>query len=690
MLEVNNSMCSIIKKIKNLQKQIVYHEYLYHTLDSPLISDVKYDKLRKTLRNLEKKYSNVISWDFLKRQVGSKLLSKFNRFSHLTPMLSLENVFDNSQLLKFLKFVKKKLSKKSEISFCCELKIDGLALSLLYKNGVLIRALTRGDGYLGEDVTLNVFQIESIPLVLRGNNIPQLLEVRGEVFMLLSDFNKLNISQNNLIKTKFANPRNLAAGSLRQTNYETISNRKLKFICYGSGLIKGFNQFNSHYDRFETFKKWGIPINKKNSLCHNISEIIKFLNIIEEEKNNIDYNIDGIVIKVDSIDYQNKLGNTARSPRWAIAFKFISEEKTTELTKVHFQVGRTGLITPVAQLKPIKFSGAIIKRVSLHNKFEMEKLKICLGDTVLIRRSGDVIPYVVKVMNSSEKSGFKKTRVIFPIKCPICSSLIVHELKKKLSRCTGTDTVCIVQKQKKIYHFFSRRALNVIGIGEKLICSLLKIGCVNNVFDFYKLDINKLSKVKNMGKKSANNIINALLDSKKVILSRFIYGLGIRDVGLTTAKLLSLKFNSLEKIMTLSIDELKSVDNIGDVLSANIFNFMRNKDNKNLINCLINVANFQLKPDNKNYLINKNLFYNKTLVITGFFENYSRSKLELKLEQMGGIISRFVSKKTDIIITGRKPGVKIKKALKLKIPVINEQELISNIEKYDSIKTVSM
>lgn len=672
-------MHSIIKKIKDLQKQVVYHEYLYHTLDAPIISDIRYDRLRQKLCDLEQKYSDVISYSSSKNTVGSKLLSELNRFSHITPMLSLENVFNFSELFKFLRFIKNRLKGEDLLPFCCELKIDGLAVSLLYKNGALIRALTRGDGYIGEDVTLNVFQIDNVPLFLRGHDIPQLLEVRGEVFMFLSDFNKLNLSQNNDSKKIFSNPRNIAAGSLRQTNYKTIANRKLKFVCHGSGLVKGIKQFKSHYHRFKTFEKWGIPINKNISLCSNINEIVDFFNKSEKKRNIIDYNIDGIVIKLDSIEYQKKLGNTARSPRWAIAFKFISEEKITELVNVSFQVGRTGLITPVAQLKPIELSGAIIKKVSLHNKFEMEKLKICIGDTVLVRRSGDVIPYIVRVINSSKKLGFQKMKVVFPMKCPICSSLIANEFRGKRSRCTGTYTVCLSQRKKKIYHFFSKKAINVIGIGDKLICNLLNLGYIKNIPDFYKLNVNKLSKIKNMGKKSAIKIINALINSKTVTLSRFIYGLGIQDVGLTTAKYISAKFNSLKKIMQLNISDLQSVNNIGDVLAKNIFNFMRNKENQNLINCLINVSGIEIQPDNRDFLINKSFLFDKKIAITGSFKDYSRAELELKLEDMGAIISHSISKKTDIIISGENPGIKLRKALKLNIKIIKEKELLKMI-----------
>ncbi|BBI01071.1 DNA ligase [Buchnera aphidicola (Nipponaphis monzeni)] len=666
-------MSNIMLQLKKLQNIMLKHGYLYHTLDSPILSDAKYDYLINKLRYLEDKYLKLKPDYSPTRIIGSNLLPQWNKFSHLTPMLSLENIFSIKELYKFIQTIYCKLYHVKNLSFCCELKIDGLALNLIYENGILIKALTRGDGRLGEDVTINAKVIKNIPLTLKSAEVPRLIEIRGEIFISLSNFKKINNIKNDQCKKNFSNPRNLAAGSLRQTNSQILKKRKLIFLCYGCGVVKGIkNKFFSHYNRFKKLKEWGFLVSKYNTICNNFGEILFFLKKIQKIKSTLNYNIDGIVIKVDSLEYQKKLGNTSQYPKWAASFKFNAKEKITEIINIDFKVGRTGMITPVAELKPIQLSGVTIQNVSLHNKSELEKLNISIGDKVLIRRSGDVIPYVIKVM-STHKISFQNKKINFPDKCPICYSIIKHTFNNKQSKCTG-NIKCLAQTKGFLYHFFSKKAVNVVGIGKQLINKFISNN-ITDVIDIYKLNNNQTFKNKYLGEKSFKKIIQNLKQSKSISLSRFIYALGIPKVGIVISENIATYFNSLKKFIESSQEELLSVKKVGQIIASNILKYKNIKKNITLINLLINEIKFNVYHINPrlNY---KHIFYNKNISITGHLINFSRIQIQQHLINIGAIIKKYISKNTDFLIVGRKPGKKFEKALELKIKIIKEDYLL--------------
>ena len=669
-------MKSIKNQIIELRKKILYHSYLYHTLDSPIISDSQYDILMTELQILEKKDNSLVSNNSPTQRVGFTVRSGVKSFFHLTPMLSLDNVFNIDDYLKFEKKIKNILSSVNRIELCCELKIDGLALNLIYENGKLIKAATRGDGVMGEDVTNNAVKIKSIPLILQDSNIPDLVEVRGEVFIKNSDFIELN---NKAIMKKekiFSNPRNAASGSLRQNNADMVVERKLNFYAYGYNLIKGNDSTNSHYNKLKNLKKWGFPINRHTVLCSNVKEVSAYYQSIQKKRLLLDFNIDGIVIKVNCVYSQKKLGNTSRSPRWAIAFKFKSEQYITRVLHVDFQVGRTGIITPVARLAPIEMSGVIISNVSLHSENEIKRIGLSIGDYVTICRSGDVIPKIINVAKLN--SEVKKKEIVFPKLCPICMYTIIQKKKHGHFYCSGGFN-CVKQCKKALHHFFSKKALNVDGLGVKLIDSLVDAGLVKNPADFFKLRINELTRLDNIGIQSAKNLLNSLNKAKSVVLSRFIYALGIHEVGSVTAVLLSNHFKSLDKIINANISDFLVLEGLGSIISENIFYFFHNKFNIKLIHDLLKELNIFSDGGNKIELGNHNAFlFNKKIVITGVFHEFSRVELIKKIESLGGKIVESISKKVDLIFLGVNPGVKLIQARKLGIEVVENINFLLN------------
>jgi DNA ligase (NAD+) len=464
-------MKSVKKKIDELREKILKYDYFYHSLDQPIISDAEYDYLLNQLYSLELKNKEFITSDSTTQRVGSNLIEKFKKVVHFSPMLSLENTFDINGFLEFENRIKKNFDKSQLINFCCELKIDGIAVSLIYEKGILVRAATRGDGYIGENITDNIKTIKSIPLELKGTSIPRRLEVRGEVFMLKSDFLELNKTLFLDKKKCFSNPRNAAAGSLRQINPKVTAKRKLIFFCHGYGFFEGIECLRSHYQRLIHFSTWGLPINQEMLICKNHVEVFNFYKKIEGKRCFFNFDIDGIVIKIDSVELQKKLGSNNKFPRWAIAFKFPSKEKVTKLRDVKFQVGRTGIITPVAYFDPVCISGVTIKKASLYNKNTIEKLNLHIDDFISICRSGDVIPKIVSVIKKKDFENQKK--IIFPLFCPVCNSRLMENKEDKIIRCHAGLT-CNAQKKKALHHFFSKNALNIPGLGPKIINELIK------------------------------------------------------------------------------------------------------------------------------------------------------------------------------------------------------------------------
>lgn len=669
-------MKSVKNQIIKLRKKILYHSYLYHTLDSPIISDSQYDILMQQLQILEKKDSSLINNNSPTQRVGFTIPSGIKSFSHLTPMLSLDNIFNIDDYLKFENKVKNILSSVNRIELCCELKIDGLALNLIYKKGKLRKAATRGDGMIGEDVTNNAVRIQSIPLILNSSNVPDLLEVRGEVFIKNSDFIELNNKA--IIKKEkiFSNPRNIASGSLRQNNAEIVVKRKLMFCAYGYNLIKGKDSTNSQYNKLKNLKKWGLPINSHTVLCSDVKAVYSYYKFIKKERLLLDFNIDGIVIKVNRIDFQEKLGNTRRSPRWAIAFKFKAEQNITKVLHVDFQVGRTGIITPVARLVPVEISGVTISNVSLHSQKEIKRIGLSIGDYVTICRSGDVIPKIINVVKLN--SGVKKKEIVFPKICSICMYKIIQKKKCGHFYCSGGFN-CILQCKKGLHHFFSKKALNVEGLGVKLIDSLVDAGLVKYPADFFKLQINELIKLDNIGIQSAKNLLDSMNKVKSVFLSKFIYALGIHKVGLATAILLSNHFKSLDKIINANISDFLVLNGLGSIVSENIFYFFHNECNLKLIHNLLEELDISPDSRNKIELENNNIFlFDKKIVITGVFHEFSRVELIKKIESLGGKVVNSISKKVDLIFSGLNPGIKLIQARKLGIKVVENIYSILN------------
>lgn len=573
-------MKSIIKRIKYLKNILNYYSFFYHNMNDPKTSDKEYDNLMQELIKIEKKYPLLVKNNSPTQNVGFIPSNNFGKIKHITPMLSLNNVFNEKDYLEFEKKIKHAF-KSENLSFCCELKLDGLAISLLYKNGLLIRAGTRGNGFIGEDITDNVNKIKSIPKKLYGDNIPAIIEIRGEIFMKKLSFYNLNKKYD---YKKFANPRNAAAGSLLQTNPDITAERNLSFLCYGMGITEKFKNTNSQYQDLKILKNWGIPVCKYTKLYNNKNEILNFYNKYKNERKKIEFDIDGIVVKVDNKNFQKTLGCTKKAPRWSVAFKFPAQEEITKVKDIVFQIGRTGQITPIAYLKEVNINGVKITKATLHNATELERLQVNIGDKVIIRRAGDVIPQIVSVINSHK---LNKKKIFFPKFCPVCKSLVNRNKNNSIAYCTG-GLSCQSQKISFIKHFASKEAMNIKGLGQKIIENLVVNKYVNNYVDLFYLKVDMLIKIDFIGIKLAENIVNSLNMSKKTTLSRFIYALGINKVGLNIAKILSNHFRELEKIMFANFDDLNNIPNIGEKVSNNIIHFMNKKSNVKLINQLIN------------------------------------------------------------------------------------------------------
>lgn len=582
-------MKNIEDYILKLQNKIRRHQYLYHTLNLPDISDEEYDLLMLELKKLENKYKNVFEFNNSpSMSIGFLGLREFGKFDHITPMLSLESVYTVKDFFKFYKKIKCFLKLK-KIFFCSELKIDGLAINLIYKHGSLFRAMTRGDGYIGEDVTNNVRMISSIPNFLLGTNIPSTLEVRGEVFILKSDFLRLNQQAFKLGKNLFSNTRNLAAGFLRQKNCMFEGLKNLMFCCYGLGYCSKNSISDSHFLRLKQLKDWGFPISAYNILYSSSYEIVNFYNCIQKKRKFLDFDIDGIVVKVDSIICQNLLSTTSVAPKWAIACKFLDEIKTTQVVKVLYQIGRTGVITPVAELLPIKISGVCIKRVSLHNFNEIKRLDLHIGDYVAIKRAGAVVPKIVNVILGQRSSIVKK--INFPKYCPECSSILDFcSLNSVQIRCIS-GLKCLSQFKKLLHHFCSKKGFNISGLGPKIIDKLVDLGYVKNLFDLFNLNLVVLARIDNIGDKKAKNIILSIHNSKNICFEKFICSLGIPEVGRVLSKKISNFFSTVSDFMDASKNDFFSISGVGWNIANSLYNFTNSQFNKTLIFNLLKVVN---------------------------------------------------------------------------------------------------
>ncbi|AKE95001.1 NAD-dependent DNA ligase LigA [Cronobacter sakazakii] len=667
-------MESIEEKLTQLRTTLRHHEFLYHVMDAPEVPDAEYDRLMRELRTLEEAHPELVTPDSPTQRVGAAPLTEFSQVRHEVPMLSLDNVFDEASFLAFNKRVQDRLKSTDALVYCCELKLDGLAVSLLYENGLLVRAATRGDGTTGEDITLNVRTIRAIPLKLRGDNIPARLEVRGEVFLPQAGFEKINEEARRTGGKVFANPRNAAAGSLRQLDPRVTAKRPLTFFCYGVGLLEGGELPRSHMERLQQFKAWGLPVSERIRLVKTPEEVLAFYHQVEADRPTLGFDIDGVVIKVDSLELQEQLGFVARAPRWAVAFKFPAQEQMTTVRDVEFQVGRTGAITPVARLEPVQVAGVLVSNATLHNADEIARLGLRIGDKVVIRRAGDVIPQVVNVVLSERP---EETRpVVFPAQCPVCGSDVERVEGEAVTRCTG-GLICGAQRKEALKHFVSRRAMDVDGMGDKIIDQLVEKEYVHTPADLFRLTAGKLTGLDRMGPKSAQNLVNALEKAKETTFARFLYALGIREVGEATAAGLAAHFGTLEALINASIDDLQKVPDVGIVVATHVFNFFEEESNRAVIHDLTEEVGIHWPaPQVVKAEEIDSPFAGKTVVLTGTLSQMSRDDAKARLAALGAKVSGSVSKKTDLLIAGEAAGSKLAKAQELGIEVIDEAEML--------------
>ena len=661
------------QKLTELRTTLRHHEYLYHVMDTPEIPDAEYDRLMRELRELEAQHPELITPDSPTQRVGAAPLASFSQIRHEVPMLSLDNVFDEESFLAFNKRVQDRLKNTDNLTYCCELKLDGLAVSILYENGLLVQAATRGDGTTGEDITSNVRTIRAIPLKLRGDNIPQRLEVRGEVFLPQAGFEKINEEARRTGGKVFANPRNAAAASLRQLDPRITAKRPLTFFCYGVGVLEGGELPASHSARLQQFKSWGLPVSERVKLCHTPEEVLTYYRQVEEDRPKLGFDIDGVVIKVDSLALQEQLGFVARAPRWAVAFKFAAQEQMTFVRDVEFQVGRTGAITPVARLEPVHVAGVLVSNATLHNADEIERLGLRIGDKVVIRRAGDVIPQVVNVVLSERPEETRE--IVFPTHCPVCHSDVERVEGEVVTRCTG-GLICGAQRKEALKHFVSRRALAVDGMGDKINDQRVANEYVHTPADLFQLTPGKLTGLDRMGPKSAQNIVDALEKSKETTFARFLYALGIREVGEATAAGLAAHGGTREAREQAARDDLQKVPDVGIVVATHVRNFFAEESNREVIAQLRKEGVRWPAPVVVNAEEIDSPFAGKTVVLTGSLSQLSRDDAKARLAALGAKVAGSVSKKTDLVIAGEAAGSKLAKAQELGIAVIDEDEML--------------
>ena len=666
------------KKIVRLIKQIEDYNYQYYVLDSPSVPDAEYDRLLRELIQLEQQNPGLISPQSPTQKVGGKLTEGFEPVAHLTPMLSLDNVFSEEEFNAFGNRIGERLSFNPEqIQFVGEPKLDGLAISLVYKNGELIHAATRGDGKMGENVTHNIRTIASIPLKLRSN-FPAELDVRGEVFMPKEVFAQLNKEAIEKDERVFANPRNAAAGSLRQLDPHITAKRKLAVYFYAIGSATEGTLKADHYQRLQQLKEWGLPI------CPEIKRLTGFKNCIEyfesilNKRDDLPYDIDGVVFKVDPIDLQQQLGFVSKAPRWAIAHKFPAQEEMTTLLAVDFQVGRTGAITPVARLTPVFVGGANVSNATLHNMDEIKRLDVRVGDTVIIRRAGDVIPQIVSVVMDRRPADTKIIRT--PTECPVCQSPVEKESDQAIYRCTG-GLICSAQRTRSIIHFASRKALDIEGLGDKLIEMLCEQDLIVKPSDIFRLTKEQVAGLERMGEKSATNVINSIEKSKQTTLAKFLYGLGIREAGENTSMNLANEFLNLENIINADQEQLEAIDDIGPIVASHIVAFFANKENLKVVQELQELG--VTWPKIEKLQENKLPLNGQKWVLTGTLSQMKRNDAKQKLQVLGAKVSGSVSKNTTKVVAGESAGSKLTKANELNIEVIDEQTFVEFLAEFE-------
>lgn len=658
-------------RLLELQRQLQEHAIRYYVHDDPSIPDAEYDRLMQELCAIEAQHPEWITPDSPSQRVGGAPLSAFESVQHDTPMLSLDNAFNLDDLSAFIRRAQERLPHIQNMTWCCEPKLDGLAVSLVYESGVLIRAATRGDGATGENITDNVRTIRAIPLRLQGDDFPDHLEVRGEVFMPKAGFEAMNQAAFKKGKKVFINPRNAAAGSLRQLDSRITARRPLAFYAYGFGQLPTTLNLSTHYDSLMQLKRWGFPVSDQVQQVTNQTAISDYYQRILEKRDSLAYEIDGVVIKVNEFALQERLGFVARAPRWALAYKFPAQEEITQLNEVEFQVGRTGAITPVAKLTPVFVGGVTVSNASLHNADEIARLDVMLGDTVIVRRAGDVIPQIVSVIK--EQRPAQAQAIVFPTACPVCQSPIERLEGEAVARCSG-GFVCAAQRKEALKHFVSRKALDVEGLGDKLIEQLVDKEIVTTPADLFRLTLAQLTVLERMGVKSAQNVLTALEKAKSTTLARFLYALGIREVGEATAFNLAQHFIELSALMKANKEELMEVADVGEVVAQHILHYFAQPQHLSVLEQLqqqgIHWSAPQLAAQQEQALAGK------TIVLTGTLTQLSRQAAKNALQTLGAKVAGSVSAKTDWVIAGEAAGSKLTKAQQLGVEIMSEQQLL--------------
>ncbi len=668
---------SISEQINHLRTLLEQHNYNYYVLDTPSIPDAEYDRLLRELSALETQNPEFLSADSPTQKVGGAALSKFEQVAHQVPMLSLDNAFSEDEFTGFNRRIKERLMSTDELTFCCEPKLDGLAVSIIYRDGVLVQAATRGDGFTGENITQNVKTIRNVPLKLRGD-YPKELEVRGEVFMDSAGFEKLNNEAQKRGEKVFVNPRNAAAGSLRQLDSKITAKRPLMFYAYSTGLVADGSIPEDHFQQLEKLTDWGLPLCPETKLVEGPQAALDYYDDILTRRSELKYEIDGVVIKVNKKALQERLGFVARAPRWAIAYKFPAQEEVTQLLDVEFQVGRTGAITTVARLEPVFVGGVTVSNATLHNGDEIARLGVKVGDTVIIRRAGDVIPQITQVV--LERRPTDARDIVFPSACPICDSHVEKVEGEAVARCTG-GLVCPAQRKQAIKHFASRKALDIDGLGDKIVDQLVDRELIKTPADLFILKQGHFESLERMGPKSAKNLVTALNEAKATTLTKFLYSLGIREAGEATAQNLANHFLTLENIISANVETLTQVSDVGDIVASHVRGFFDEEHNLAVVNALIEQGVHW--PALSAPSEDEQPLAGLTYVLTGTLNTLNRNDAKARLQQLGAKVSGSVSAKTDALVAGEKAGSKLTKAQDLGIDVLTEDDLIELLKKHN-------
>lgn len=655
------------QEIARLSERLHHHNYQYYALDNPEITDQEYDRLLRQLQQLEARYPDLKSADSPSQRVGVAPLESFSPAEHLQPMLSLDNAFSDGELAEFEKRIRDRLNFGGEISFTCEPKLDGVAVSLIYRRGALERGATRGDGNTGEDITANVRTIAAIPLRLKGETVPEVVEVRGEIYMPKAGFEQLNQQARAVGEKTFVNPRNAAAGSLRQLDSRITASRPLAIFAYGVGYFEGWILPEKHSQVLSQLRCWGFPVNNLIDTVADLTACFTYYNKVADIRDSLEYDIDGIVYKVDDLELQRRLGFVARAPRWAIARKFPAQEVATRLLDVEFQVGRTGAVTPVARLEPVFVGGVTVSNATLHNKDEIERLGVCIGDRVIVRRAGDVIPQIVKVLG--EERPDNASPIVFPDHCPVCNSPVERAGSEAVMRCSG-GLICGAQRKQAIKHYASRKAMDIDGLGDKLVDLLVDNGLIHSVEDLYQLDVSRIAALDRMAEKSATNLVNAIDESRETTLPRFLYALGIREVGEATAQALARHFGSLDKLMLASEEALQEVEDVGPVVAHFVAEFFSSEENITTVNALLDAGVHW--PVLESSEEDSEPLKGQTWVLTGTLETMGRAEAKDRLLSLGAKVAGSVSAKTSVVVAGPGAGSKLNKAQALGLKVMDE------------------